>query len=481
MKRGKKIGILSGMLCCISLAAFGVSRYEQRKEQIKNSDEIILEVAGDEVKTLSWECSTGSFAFHRDENGAWLYDTDEAFPVNEEKIGELLEQFREFGVSFIIEEVEDWEQYGLDEPVCTIRLETDGESYEILLGGYSSMDSERYVSIGDGSAYLVKNDPLESFEIEISDLIRHDEIPKLKNVTQLQFSGETSERIFYEEDSTSSYYAGDVYFMEQGDHSRPLDTGRVNDYLNTIKNLNLKDYVNYDAAKEDLAQYGLDAPVLSLSLDYVTVEEGTEEEKEETFILNIGRDPAEQGKRGTEEAEGEKTEEAETGAEAAAEAVTAFARIGESKIIYRITSEQYSKLMDMTYDSLRHQEIFWADFSDIYQLDIKLEGETYTITAETEEEKRTWYYQGEELEMAGLRSAVRGLKTNTFTDETPTQKEEIALTVYLEDENYPEVRIQLYRYDGKDCIAVVDGEPIALVERSYVVDLTEAVNSIVLN
>ena len=89
--------------------------------------------------------------------------------------------------------------------------------------------------------------------------------------------------------------------------------------------------------------------------------------------------------------------------------------------------------------------------------------------------------QGEELEMAGLRSAVRGLKANTFTDETPTQKEEIALTVYLEDENYPEVRIQLYRYDGKDCIAVVDGEPIALVERSYVVDLTEAVNSIVLN
>lgn len=474
MKRGKKIGILSGMLCCISLGAFGVSRYEQRKEQIKNSDEIILEVAGDEVKTLSWECSTGSFAFHRDENGAWLYDTDEAFPVDEEKIGELLEQFREFGVSFIIEEVEDWEQYGLVEPVCTIRLETDGESYEILLGGYSSMDSERYVSIGNGSAYLVKNDPLESFEIEISDLIRHDEIPKLKNVTQLQFSGETSERIFYEEDSTSSYYAGDVYFMEQGDGDQPLDTNRVNDYLDTVGSLNLKDYVEYNAGTAELAQYGLDAPVLSLAVDYTTIEEGTEEEKTETFILNIGRDPAEQEEK---KAEGEAAE----GEETDAKEVTAFARIGESKIIYRITSEQYSKLMDMTYDSLRHQEIFWADFSDIYQLDITLEGETYTITAETEEEKRTWYYQGEELEMAGLRSAVRGLKANTFTDEAPTQKEEIALTVYLEDENYPEVRIQLYRYDGKDCIAVVDGEPIALVERSYVVDLTEAVNSIVLN
>ena len=76
MKRGKKIGILSGVLCCISLAAFGVSRYEEQKERIKNSDEIIMEVAGEDVKTLSWECSTGSFAFHRDAADAdILHDT----------------------------------------------------------------------------------------------------------------------------------------------------------------------------------------------------------------------------------------------------------------------------------------------------------------------------------------------------------------------------------------------------------------------
>lgn len=141
MKRSKKIGILSGLLCCISLAAFGVSRYEEQKEIIKNSDEIILEVEGEEIKALSWDCSTGSFAFHKDENGVWLYDTDEAFPVDDEKIGGMLEQFREFGVSFIIEEVENWGQYGLNDPVCAIHMETEEENYEILLGDYSVMDS----------------------------------------------------------------------------------------------------------------------------------------------------------------------------------------------------------------------------------------------------------------------------------------------------------------------------------------------------
>ena len=83
--------------------------------------------------------------------------------------------------------------------------------------------------------------------------------------------------------------------------------------------------------------------------------------------------------------------------------------------------------------------------------------------------------------MAGIRNAVRKLKAKTFTDEEPNQKEEIGLTIYLDNENYPEVRIQLYRYDGKDCIAVVDGVPTAVVERSSVVDLMEAVNSVVLD
>lgn len=209
--------------------------------------------------------------------------------------------------------------------------------------------------------------------------------------------------------------------MERGDDYQPLDTDRVDDYLDTVRNLNLKDYVDYDASDDDLAQYGLDTPVLSLSIDYTTTGEETEEEIEENFVLNIGRDPTEQE---TENTEGEEESD---------EDVTAYARIGESKIVYQITSEQYRKLMDLSYDSLRHQEIFWADFSDMYQLDILLEGETYTITSEMEDNKRTYYYQEEELEMAPIRSAVRGLKAGSFTDEQPDQKEEIGLTIYLDN------------------------------------------------
>ena len=105
------------------------------------------------------------------------------FPVDDEKIGELLARFESFGVSFIIEEVEDYGQYGLDDPVCTISLSAGDQSYEITLGDYSTMDSERYVSIGDGNVYLVPEDPLDYFDAVLSDMIKNDEIPSLDTVS----------------------------------------------------------------------------------------------------------------------------------------------------------------------------------------------------------------------------------------------------------------------------------------------------------
>lgn len=478
MKRNKKIGILLAMFVCVSLAAFGVVGYEEKKEIIKNSDEIILEVAAETVKTLSWECDTGAYAFYRDESGSWRYELDEAFPVDGEKIETLLERFREFGVSFVIEEVEDWGQYGLDTPVCTIRMETEENSYEICLGDYSAMDSERYVSIGDGNAYLVKNDPLDSFVIEISDVIRHDEIPKSSDVTQLRFAGAESAQIVYEENSANSYNAEDVYFLKQEEVYLPLDTANVNDYLNTIRNLNLKEYVTYNASEDELVSCGLDEPMLSVSIDYAVMNEKTEQEETETFVLHIGRDSAQQEQDAGAEADNSENMIESTIAEGQ---VTAYARVGESKIIYQISSEQYQKLMEMSYNTLRHQEMFWGDFDDMYQLDITLEDVDYTITSEQKDGQRIYYYRGEEVEMAGIRSTMRGLTAQSFTDETPVQEEEISLTLYLNNENYPKVQIQLYRYDGNNCIAVVDGEPVAFVNRTGVVDLIEEFNVIILD
>lgn len=462
MKRFKKIYILLGVLIVVCVATVAVTRLEERKEQIKNSDAVILELPGDSVQALSWEYENTTLAFHRDET--WLYDEDEAFPVDAEKIDALLERFQAFGVSFIIEDVEDYGQYGLDDPICTIHLTAGDQSYEILLGDYSILDSQRYVSIGDGNVYLVSSDPLDSFNATLSDLIDHDEVPAFDQAAQIRFAGAEEYTITYEEDSRNTYCADDVYFTQQSGTTLPLDTSRVERYLNTIRSLGLTDYVTYNVSDAQLQTYGLDEPELTVTVEYASEnEEG--EEVPDSFTLSVSRDPAER----------EAAEDAEE------EAVTAYARVGDSPIVYQISSSSYTALMAAAYDDLRHPEVLSADFSEITRIDVTLEGVEYRLVTEGGDGDRTWLYQDEELEIDPIRNALESLTADSFTTERPTEQEEIRLTVSLDNEDFPQVRIELYRYDGTHCLAVVDGEPVSLVARSSVVDLIEAVHAIVLN
>ena len=480
MNRSKRLSVLLCVLVIFCALTLGVSKYEERKEKIKNSDEIIMELNSEDVTELSWEYGAETFAFHKDEN--WLYDEDEHFPVNEEKVDQLLENFQSFGVSFIIEDAEDLSQYGLGDPLCTIHIGLEEENYEILLGNYSEMDEERYVSIGDGNVYLVKDDPLDSFDIELSDMIQHDEIPEFDSVTEIQFAGSENYKAVYKEDNKVTYSKEDVYFVKEGSGELPLDIGNIESYVETIHELNLTNYAAYDVTDEELKTYGLDDPELTVTLQYKVQDEESEEEKEETVVLHISRDPAEKEKAESEAAKSSDNDKSQEDTETESEEeITAYLRVGESKIIYQISGLDYEDLMEVSYNAFRHQEVIWVDFEDIRGVKISLEGAEYELIAKEKSKKRIWYYQDDEIETDNFRNALNSLSASEFTEEEPSDKEEISLTLQIDNENQPEVKIELYRYDGNMCIAVVDGEPVSLVNRSHVVDLIEAVNAIVLN
>ena len=103
MKRAKRLYALLGVLAVVCVATLIVVQYEQEKEEIRTSGEVVLEVDADAVETLSWENESESLAFHKEDG--WVYDGDAAFPVSEDKINELLDVFSSFSAAFIIEDV----------------------------------------------------------------------------------------------------------------------------------------------------------------------------------------------------------------------------------------------------------------------------------------------------------------------------------------------------------------------------------------
>lgn len=428
MKRYKRLYVVLAVLLAACIATFALSRYKAQKEQIQTSGETILSISADEVESLSWDYDGQTLSFHRD--GTWSYDDDAAFPVDAEQMDLLLEPFAAFGAAFIIEDVDDLGQYGLDNPVCTIRITAGGETQTIQLGDYSKMDAQRYVSIGDGNVYLAAHDPLDEFDVTLDELIDQDDIPAFGQVSELRLSGAENYAVSYQEDGGNTYREDDVYFTERDGEQVPLDPDRVEDYLQAIQSLSLTDCVTYSANDDDLQACGLDSPELIIEVAY-----DGEDGASGTFTLNVSRDPDERAAEAP--ADGESEEE-----------VTAYARVGQSKLLYQITGAEYEALMAASYDALRHQEVLPAALEDISQVDVTLEGETCTLTAADGADGPAFAYQGETLENTDFQSALQALTAVSFTDEAPTGKEEITLTLHLEGEGSPSVQIALYRFDG---------------------------------
>lgn len=95
-------------LGCVLVAAIGVTvgvgLSESKKEAISESGEVVFELPADDATALSWQYDDdGSevlLAFHKD--GDWLYDEDEAFPVDGEKIDALLDVFSELSAASLL-------------------------------------------------------------------------------------------------------------------------------------------------------------------------------------------------------------------------------------------------------------------------------------------------------------------------------------------------------------------------------------------
>lgn len=483
MKRKTRLIILCCLLAVAVGAAVGLSLYSEEAEQIAESGEVVFELPVDEVTALSWEYTdeegeTVSLAFTN--NGGWSYDGDASFPVDGEALTELLDYFAAMPAAFVIEDVTDYGQYGLEEPLCTINITAGETEYEIALGDYSELDYQRYLSLGDGRAYLVNDDPMELYRLTLDDLMLDDTIPAFVDVERVEFSG-AENYVIERDENGGSYRAGDVYYTENGE---VLDTDSVNDFVTYIAALGLEDYYTYDATEADLAETGLDKPELTVTIDYP--ESGEEDAEILTFTISFSRSATDKLTDWDEvlAALEEESEDAEETAEPTDEDAVAYLRVGESAIIYEIGYDTFKAIMACSYDDLRHTEIFPAEVEDVASLSVTLDGGTYEFTttppegAEAEDEGTQWYYEGEEMSVTDIGTALAALSASRFDGGGASGEEEISLRATLASGD--EIALRLYRADGESCYAEVDGEGIGYVPRSQAVDLIEAVNAVVL-
>lgn len=426
-------------LCAVIAIVSGV---EKHIDKISTVSEDIVNIDADALTQISWTADSKTLTFVKGDDG-WTQSRDDAFPVDQEKISNLLEHFAPLTASFVIEGVEDFGQYGLDDPTATATLTTSDGDTTLQFGTYSTMDSKRYVTLGDGTVYLIDDDVTEALSTDHDDFMQTDAVPDYDTIDSIVATGETAFTADYLPDATHTYTDDYDYYAVDGDSYTALADSKIKSFITKLKNLDYTDYLTYRASTADLSVYGMDAPTETFTVTY------TKDKEQGSFALAFAK-----GKNDG----------------------NYYFRMGDSEIICKMDEDDYNDITATTADTLRPDEALSLDWDSVTSVEFTLDDTTYTITHKGDK----YTLDGAEVDFDDIQSAVDGLDINTYNTETSNKKQEIAVTVHLDNKDYPTLTLCAYQYDGENCLVALNNTTLGFVKRSLVVDLQEAVNAVVL-
>ena len=451
MKRGKKLFLLLLALAVLLGTTFAVKALAPKGTESQEVYTTIFTVNPEDVTDLHWKYSEDVSVVKEDDT--WVYAEDAAFPLDSSYIDTMLDALSEITSAKTIENVENWDQYTLEAPVCEINFTAGGTEYTIKVGEETTLGNQRYLSIGDSNAYLVDATFLDAFQYGLYDILKMEEVPQMDNVLSLEhLSSDGNYTIENKEGSGLAYSDEYIWFL----NDQPLDTDLTENLLRYVTDTTWQECVNYHA--EDLSKYGLDSPAATLVVHYTQEEDS----QEQTFSLEIG-DSCENGYH---------------------------ARISGSNMVYTIPATAAEALIFTTYADLRPEDVLLMDWDKVSSMDITLDGETYTLritrTTSTDEDGNetqevTYTLDGEEVDGDSILDALDDLTSTGYAAEDPGENpEEIRFVIHQNHQNFPEVELVFYRYNSTSCMVTLNGEPTVFVNRADVVSLVETVNDQVL-
>lgn len=474
MKRGKKLLILALVLLVVAGGAFAALKFVPDEEVEVSEDEVIFTLDAAALTKLSWTYEDETISFDYDGEN-WSYAEDADFPLDPTRLNTMLSKLAEITTSRTIEEADDLEQYGLEEPECTITVTTDSETV-ISVGSETSLDGLRYITLGDGNVYLVDSGIYSSFCYGLYDLVSKESLPDMSDLVSFTVERASGTLVIdYLEESGLAYSDRYSYFAEEDGEYTALGSSLASSFISQITSLSWSECVDYKADSDALAGYGLDEPTVTVTVCYVeTTEVETNEtdedgnaiyetrEEERSFVLEIG-DYADDG---------------------------CYARIAGSSMVYLIDSSICDSLLYTEVSELLPDDVILLDWDRTSGFDITLDGVTYSVTMaleeSTDDEGSTSYayvytLDGEDVDFTSVLSSLEALESQGSAEGvTPELGEEISFVFYRDADTFTEVTLTIYKYDSENCIASLsEGQP-QFVSREAVVDIVEAVTALVL-
>ena len=454
MKRKRTLLLLSVVLAGICASIVGVKAVEKHVDSIQTFEETVIAVDPETLTEIKWTNENGTVDFVKNED-TWSSTDDEDFPVSADTMADFLSEFEDVKAGFIIEDVEDYEQYGLSSPEHTLTLVNGEDTTVITTGAFSTMDEKRYICVDSGTVYLVETDIAEFLEYDRDHFLDNDQIPYFYQVKELKLTGNETLEIIYDADGEYVYTQNYDYYLKDGDSYKALSTTKINSFLALFTNETYDDYETYKASEEDLASFGFDDPTLSIFVkgdrySEYTKEQMTDEIEEAEYTIDFVQ----------------KDEE------------TIYMHVQGSSIIYKFDAETYGKLSEACFNTLRPTEVVNIEEKLLSEISAEIDGVAYSILVNTDDDKTTYLIGEEEVDASQLVDDIESLSVAEFTDDQDETTLEFKVNLVYDGQT---LEIRFYRVDGDSCLVTFNGEQIGLIDRSKVITVQEDFNTLVLN
>ncbi len=486
MKRKKRLLILAGVLAALCAGIVLEKTAVRHVDKVNTTDQEILTIVPENATAVTMTVGTDTLKLEKQEN-TWKDAEDADYPIDGEQVEKLLEKFKSVHASFIVEDVKDYSQYGLQTPTAAISIAEGDQTHEMQFGTFSTMDNKRYVMLEKGTVYLIDEDLETSLVTDRDTILKKDQLYAYDQVTAVDVALKADEeavlaaakknedaddetellprknetlQIQYLPDEEHSYNKDAwEYYNVQDTSYQPVDTDLLTSWLNTLTGLTLDSYVTYNAAEEDISKYGLDDPTVKITVAGTMQDESSKAPASYTVAVS---------KQSDEEI---------------------YLRVDESKIIFKIDLETYNRLAKAGYNDLRSSSVVTMGWDKVKTVTVKTDSETYEVEVKHGNDQDSYTWKDKDIDLAAAVTKINELTVADFNMigqeekvKAALEKEpEVSLVFALDQQTCPELDIRMYQYDGDYCVVTLNGETLGLMSRSKMTDLREAAVSAALN
>lgn len=443
MRKQEKQLLMMGAFLCLSAAMYlGVTL----SDQIRKPASVISEEKTERIFTpdpadivmLKWKAGGESFEASR-QDGIWTVNQDISIPVRQSSITDMI------GEAAAIKPVRtisagDPAEYGLEEASYVLEAEdASGIREQIRIGNTSSLGEEVYIQTdASEDIYLVRTKLPSLMPSDMLSLVKQETLPSMLSPVKMTVRKKDAEPyVLIAPEDPEKYTYTDYYkwFEIAGEEYRPLDRGKAEKLVNSVKNLRWESCADYSA---DLTEYGLEDPEITAVVS-----------DESTDITVLFGDEAGEGFR--------------------------YACLPDSHMVYTVKEDVYAGLAGASYDSLRPEDICHMDWLSVTGLDL-VYGETeHRIVIETLAGNAGINYRytenGAELDEDGV-SDIKAMidkmiPARQLEEEDPAgildRQPVLRITFHRNSDNYETMDLAFFRYSDMYDLVQFNGEARQLI------------------